>query len=64
MVLLICDLMVIIGITLLAVRTFKQRLSPARFCLITVVSYLVFFALSYVSAVIANVVLEAGWSVL
>lgn len=60
----LCDLALLVWITILAARTLVGRLSPARFCLVTISSFLTFLALAYISLVIANTVFNMGWSIL
>ena len=59
-----CGGLAIAGTTLLAVRTFKGQLSLARFCLVTVCSFLTFSVLSYVLLFIGNSIFSMGWSLL
>jgi hypothetical protein len=61
---LLSNVVVIVGITVLAVRTITRRISVTRFCVIAVVSFLAIFILSYLAIVITNVTLNLGWSIL
>ena len=58
------DLLVITWNTVLAIRTLNGALSPARFCLLATLPFLIFIALSYALIVVTNLTFEMGWAVM
>jgi hypothetical protein len=63
-VVILCNAIVIVGITTLAVRTLMRHVTTIRFYLVTVISFLLVFILSYIAIVVTNITLNMGWSVL